>query len=200
MLKDPQHPYKPLTLHYSTTTSMYQGHPSSSIPMSTTSVPNISQSSVYQVSQVDPKGKGNTLTQNQPLTQQGTSSSNPPVDTSNPAVSQNISIPSIINPHQNNPLIKNPINQGNTLTTSKTHGNLQNIGQGNPFNQWTQGPNMPLTSQYLMMPSSSLLFVPQVMQNQMGPETYISPPQSTILQGMLNQGNPQPLINNAQYA
>lgn len=38
--------------------------------------------------------------------------------------------------------------------------------------------------------------VPLTIQNKMGPQTYIPPPQSTILQGMLNQGNLQPLITN----
>lgn len=53
------------------------------------------------------------------------SGSNNPIDMSKQVVTQNTkvnppstSIPSIINPSQNNPLVTNPINPGNTLTTS----------------------------------------------------------------------------------
>ena len=88
----------------------------------------------------------------------------------------------------------NPINTYNTLYTSLAQGNPQDIGQGNISNQWTQGPSMSLPLPNLMIPSSSFPMVPFTMKNQMGPQNYIPPPQSTILQGMLNQGNSQPLI------
>lgn len=69
ILEHPLHQHKPLTLYESMKTSTYQGNPSSSIPIGTTSVPNITQGGVDQVSQKDQQGQVNNLAQNQPLMQ-----------------------------------------------------------------------------------------------------------------------------------
>lgn len=140
--EDPKQPYRPLELHYSTSTSTYQGHPSSSMPMSSTSVPTITQRSRDQIYQNNTQGHANTIPQSQTLMQIGTYLPNPLVGSSIPLVSQGTSI---INPPQDNPLVTNPINQSNTLFKSLSQGNPQDMGQGNICKTWTQGINVPLT-------------------------------------------------------